>query len=168
MELAGLDPERIDALLLKFAGTGPRYTSYPTAPVWSGAYGAGDFGEDLARLEPAVPVSLYVHVPFCRSLCHFCACNRMITRVIQSILCHEAVEAPAFRARFGVSFVERFAAELARLEPFEADGLVARGVGGSLRVLSLGRLVLRNIAMVFDAYLPGQQAAATPLFSQTV
>ena len=80
MELAGIDPARIEAVLLKYAGAGPRYTSYPTAPVWSEAYGAAAFAEDLARLEPGARLSLYVHVPFCRSLCHFCACNRMITR----------------------------------------------------------------------------------------
>jgi oxygen-independent coproporphyrinogen-3 oxidase len=464
MELAGLDPERIEALLMKLAGAGPRYTSYPTAPVWSEAYGAGDFARDLAQLEPGAPVSLYVHVPFCRSLCHFCACNRMITRdtalperylaaverevealgaasgggrpvaqhhwgggtpthltapqirrlflgvnavfplapgaevsievdprvtreeqlealrecgfqrlslgvqdfdprvqqaihrvqsveetariseraralgfesvacdliyglpfqsqgsmartlaellalrpdrialyayahvtwvakqqrgferhdlpdprtrvrlqlaairtllaagyvqigmdhfvlptdelararrdgtlrrnfmgyttragldliglgpsaiselasayaqshreldawergvrehglatlrghrltpedqerrfVIHAILCQEAVDAQAFRERFGVPFAERFAAELARLGPLEADGLVERSSDGSLRLTPLGRLAPRNIAMLFDAYLPAQQAAAAPLFSQTV
>jgi oxygen-independent coproporphyrinogen-3 oxidase len=464
VELAGLDPERIEAVLLRYGGTGPRYTSYPTAPVWSASYDASCFAEDLAALAPGAPLSLYVHVPFCRSLCHFCACNRMITRdpelpeqyldalareveavraalpaalpveqlhwgggtpthlspaqirrlfgrlaaafpiaagaersieadprvtstaqlealrecrfdrlslgvqdfdprvqqaihrvqgpgetarlverarrlgftsvafdliyglpfqsvesvlrtlddvvaiapdrialygyahvtwiakqqrgferkdlpeprarlrilvaaigrllaagyvyigldhfakphdelaraqragtlrrnfmgyttrpgvdlvglgpsaiselhsayaqsqreleawqaalaahrlatlrghrltrddqerrwLIQALLCHEAVEAAAFRARFGASFAERFAAELTRLEPLEADGLVARSADGSVRATPLGRLVLRNVAMVFDAYLPGQQARAAPLFSQTV
>jgi oxygen-independent coproporphyrinogen-3 oxidase len=74
----GLDLERVEATLLRHAGAGPRYTSYPTAPAWSEAYGADDFSRDLARAEG--PLSVYVHVPFCRSLCHFCACNRMITR----------------------------------------------------------------------------------------
>ena len=464
MELAGLEPERIEAVLLRYGGSGPRYTSYPTAPAWSASYDARCFAEDLAGLTPGAAVSLYVHVPFCRSLCHFCACNRRITHdpalperyldaltreveavraalpdahpveqlhwgggtpthlsadqirrlsgmlaaafpiapsaelsieadprvtgeaqlealracgfrrlslgvqdfdarvqqaihreqgvpatarlvararrlgcvsvafdliyglpfpsvasvlrtldevvaiapdrialygyahvtwvakqqrgferqdlpaprlrlrilvaaiqrllaagyvyvgldhfakphdelaraqrtgtlrrnfmgyttrpgvdlvglgpsaiseldgayaqsereleawedalaarglatlrghrltrddqarrfVIQALLCHEAVEAAAFRARFGAAFAERFAAELARLEAFEADGLVLRAPDGSLRVSPLGRLVLRNVAMVFDAYLPGQRAAAPRLFSQTV
>jgi oxygen-independent coproporphyrinogen-3 oxidase len=88
--------------------------------------------------------------------------------VIQAILCHEAVEAPAFRARFGAPLAERFAAELARLQPLEADGLVACSADGSFRVTPLGRLAPRNIAMLFDDYLPSQQAAAAPLFSQTV
>jgi oxygen-independent coproporphyrinogen-3 oxidase len=80
MELAGLDPERIEAVLLRYGGAGPRYTSYPTAPVWSGSYDADCFAEDLSGLAAGAPLSVYVHVPFCRSLCHFCACNRMITR----------------------------------------------------------------------------------------
>lgn len=464
MELAGLDPERIEAVLLRYGGSGPRYTSYPTAPAWAASYDARSFREDLAGLAPRAPLSLYVHVPFCRSLCHFCACNRMITRdpalperyldalareveavraalpgalpveqlhwgggtpthlapaqlrrlfamlaaafpiapgaeisieadprvtseaqlealracgcdrlslgiqdfdprvqeaihrvqdvpatarlverarslgfasvafdliyglpfqsvasmlrtldevvaiapdrialyayahvtwvakqqrgferkdlpdprlrlrifvaairrllaagyvhvgldhfakphdelaraqragtlrrnfmgyttrpgvdlvglgpsaiselggayaqserelaaweealaaqglatlrghrlsrddrerrwVIQALLCHAGVEAAAFRKRFGAPFAERFAAELARLAPFEADGLVARAPDGSLSVSPLGRLVLRNVAMVFDAYLPAQRAAAAPLFSQTL
>jgi oxygen-independent coproporphyrinogen-3 oxidase len=75
-----LDPERAEAILLRYAGSGPRYTSYPTAPVWSDAYGAADFEADLASSASGAELSVYVHVPFCRSLCHFCACNRVITR----------------------------------------------------------------------------------------
>lgn len=78
--LLELDPARIEAVLLRHAGPGPRYTSYPTAPVWSEAYDADAFRRDLGRLAPAAELALYVHVPFCRSLCHFCACNRVITR----------------------------------------------------------------------------------------
>ena len=55
MELAGLDPERIEVLRTKFVGAGPRYTSYPTAPVWSEAYGVGDFREGLARVIYGLP-----------------------------------------------------------------------------------------------------------------
>ncbi len=60
----------------------PRYTSYPPAPAWGETYDANDFRRDLAELgeRPDQPLSLYVHVPFCASLCHFCACNRIITR----------------------------------------------------------------------------------------
>ncbi len=75
-----LDPEHAEAILMRYAGTGPRYTSYPTAPVWTEAYGAGSFEDDLAASSPGAELSVYVHVPFCTSLCHFCACNRVITR----------------------------------------------------------------------------------------
>jgi oxygen-independent coproporphyrinogen-3 oxidase len=78
--LLELDPARIEDMLERYGGAGPRYTSYPTAPAWSERYDAKCFAEDLAALRPGAPLSLYVHVPFCRSLCHFCACNRRITR----------------------------------------------------------------------------------------
>ena len=81
-DVFAVDLDRIEALLPRYAMEGPRYTSYPTAPVWGEGYGAEDFQQELAR-EDAAPndgLSVYVHVPFCRSLCHFCACNKVITR----------------------------------------------------------------------------------------
>jgi oxygen-independent coproporphyrinogen-3 oxidase len=77
-----IDLERAEAILPRYVEAGPRYTSYPTAPVWNESYDAQQFREDLGRLDAraADGLSLYVHVPFCRSLCHFCACNRVITR----------------------------------------------------------------------------------------
>lgn len=78
--LLDVDLPAAEDVLLRYAGAGPRYTSYPTAPVWSERYGPGAFREDLAALGPSQALSLYVHVPFCRALCHFCACNRVITR----------------------------------------------------------------------------------------
>jgi oxygen-independent coproporphyrinogen-3 oxidase len=74
------DPAAIDAIVLPLAGAGPRYTSYPPAPVFATSYGADALRQDLGRLGPDPELSLYVHVPFCRSLCHFCACNRLVTR----------------------------------------------------------------------------------------
>ena len=77
-----LDFARIAELLPRYAIEGPRYTSYPTAPVWKESYGPEQFLAELGRTDvaPADGLSLYVHVPFCRSLCHFCACNKIITR----------------------------------------------------------------------------------------
>jgi oxygen-independent coproporphyrinogen-3 oxidase len=75
-----LDPARAEETLLRYAGAGPRYTSYPTAPAWSESYGPEQLREDLGRLAGTRELALYAHVPFCRSLCHFCACNRVITR----------------------------------------------------------------------------------------
>jgi oxygen-independent coproporphyrinogen-3 oxidase len=63
---------------------GPRYTSYPTANVFTPAFGPDQFASALERLgatDPAErPLSVYVHLPFCRALCLFCACNTVITR----------------------------------------------------------------------------------------
>ncbi len=64
-------------LLAKYDRVGPRYTSYPTAPVWR-----DDFGEqglvqalDAANAKPDAPLGVYVHLPFCQKRCLFCACN---------------------------------------------------------------------------------------------
>ncbi|MBG9390198.1 oxygen-independent coproporphyrinogen III oxidase [Caenimonas aquaedulcis] len=72
-------------LLRRFDVPGPRYTSYPTADRFVEAFGAADHAQALAlrRAGPAAlaqPLSLYVHLPFCESLCYFCACNKIITR----------------------------------------------------------------------------------------
>jgi oxygen-independent coproporphyrinogen-3 oxidase len=88
--------------------------------------------------------------------------------VIQRLLCDAGVDAFAFRARFGASFAARFAPELARLAAYAEDGLLELAGDGSISVTPLGRLVLRTLAMAFDAYLPRQQREARPLFSQTI
>jgi oxygen-independent coproporphyrinogen-3 oxidase len=60
---------------------GPRYTSYPTAPVWTDSYGPSDFETAMQMAESRKsPVSLYMHLPFCESLCLFCACNVIIRK----------------------------------------------------------------------------------------
>ena len=70
-----------DAILEKYNQPGPRYTSYPTAPVWTDDFGPDDFEECCARAEAqGTPLSLYMHLPFCESLCLFCACNVSIQK----------------------------------------------------------------------------------------
>ncbi|HXC30894.1 MAG TPA: oxygen-independent coproporphyrinogen III oxidase [Verrucomicrobiae bacterium] len=70
-----------EAFLEKYNRPGPRYTSYPTAPVWQDNFGPDDLEEFYATANAAsTPVSLYMHLPFCESLCLFCACNVVITK----------------------------------------------------------------------------------------
>src|SRR5215469_1850465 len=67
--------------LARYNRPGPRYTSYPTAPVWNDAFGPTDLEAVHAAADRArTPVSLYMHLPFCESLCLFCACNVIIQR----------------------------------------------------------------------------------------
>ncbi len=74
-----------DDLLRKFDISGPRYTSYPTADRFVEAFTAEDYAQALAQRRSGVaakslPLSLYVHIPFCESLCYYCACNKIITK----------------------------------------------------------------------------------------
>ncbi len=73
------DLNRIHELIPKYDRPGPRYTSYPTAPVWTDEFGEAEFVDALGRAVNR-DLSLYVHIPFCERLCSFCACNRVITQ----------------------------------------------------------------------------------------
>ncbi|MFQ5982604.1 MAG: radical SAM protein, partial [Woeseiaceae bacterium] len=70
-----------EELIKRYGGRGPRYTSYPTALQFDDSFTARQY-EQAARLSNASgrPLSLYVHIPFCRSLCYYCACNKIVTR----------------------------------------------------------------------------------------
>ncbi|PJE29996.1 oxygen-independent coproporphyrinogen-3 oxidase [Pseudooceanicola antarcticus] len=63
----------------------PRYTSYPTAPVFSAEVGASAQAQALAALDPAEPVSVYLHIPFCERLCWFCACRTQGTKTLSPV-----------------------------------------------------------------------------------
>ncbi len=67
--------------LAKYNRPGPRYTSYPTAPVWRDDFGPSDLEQIFGDADAAAtPISLYMHLPYCESLCLFCACNVVITK----------------------------------------------------------------------------------------
>ncbi|MEI6029775.1 MAG: oxygen-independent coproporphyrinogen III oxidase [Synechococcaceae cyanobacterium ELA739] len=72
-------------LLLKYDRPVPRYTSYPTASAFSEAVGADDMARQLATPASA-PLSLYVHVPFCRHACWYCGCNRITTQLGSTVV----------------------------------------------------------------------------------
>ncbi len=70
-----------EEFLARYNRPGPRYTSYPTAPVWNDAFGPDDLEKVHREADAASsPVSLYMHIPFCESLCLFCACNVIIQK----------------------------------------------------------------------------------------
>ncbi len=76
-------PELTPEILQRFDVPGPRYTSYPTADRFVEAFGEGDFMLALEQRRVgglALPLSLYVHIPFCESLCFYCACNKIVTK----------------------------------------------------------------------------------------
>lgn len=67
-------------LLEKYSRPGPRYTSYPTAPYFHTGFGEADWRAELAASQdPARALSLYVHIPFCDTLCYYCGCNMVAT-----------------------------------------------------------------------------------------
>lgn len=72
-----------DQLLRRFDVPGPRYTSYPTADRFVEAFTEHDYTQALQQRSAgslALPLSVYVHIPFCESLCYYCACNKVITK----------------------------------------------------------------------------------------
>ncbi len=77
-------PAMIDLdLVQRFDKLGPRYTSYPTADRFVEAYDEQSFRQAMrTRLIGAVrqPLSLYVHLPFCNTICFYCGCNKVVTR----------------------------------------------------------------------------------------
>jgi len=74
----------IDPVLIrKYDTAGPRYTSYPTADRFVEAFGDADLRHWLAKRNVGgigLPLSLYVHLPFCDTVCYYCACNKVATR----------------------------------------------------------------------------------------
>jgi len=77
-------PPVAEDLLRRFDVAGPRYTSYPTADRFIEAFTDADYGLALEQRFGAssrvAPMSVYVHIPFCESLCYYCACNKVITK----------------------------------------------------------------------------------------
>ena len=70
------------SILKQFDRPGPRYTSYPTAPLFSAEYTAKRFEDDLIENnhDNSAPISLYIHIPFCDTLCYFCGCTTIVTQ----------------------------------------------------------------------------------------
>lgn len=70
-------------LVVRYDGKGPRYTSYPTADRFVSSFSAADHAHALQGMTQgnvARPLSLYFHIPFCSTVCYYCACNKVITK----------------------------------------------------------------------------------------
>jgi oxygen-independent coproporphyrinogen III oxidase len=75
-------PALTDEQIHRLDRAAPRYTSYPTVPAWRDDFGAADYVRALqiASQATAEPLSIYVHIPFCREMCTFCGCNALVSR----------------------------------------------------------------------------------------
>ncbi len=68
-------------IIRKYDKAGPRYTSYPTAPMFHAGIGARQYAETLERVADSdAPLSLYIHIPFCNTVCYYCGCNKIVTK----------------------------------------------------------------------------------------
>jgi oxygen-independent coproporphyrinogen-3 oxidase len=68
-------------LVVRYGGRGPRYTSYPTALQFNDNLTQADYEAKAKESNDSdVPLSLYIHIPFCHSLCYYCGCNKIVTR----------------------------------------------------------------------------------------
>ncbi len=129
--------DRLSALGLLDARV-PRYTSYPTAPVFTPATGAAFQESCFAALDPDVPVSVYVHIPFCERLCWFCACRTQGTRT----------HAPVAR------YVDTLLQELALVRDRAPDGLKLSRLhfGGGTPTILTPDLIHRLTGAIRDTF----------------
>ncbi|MFV2090692.1 MAG: oxygen-independent coproporphyrinogen III oxidase, partial [Pseudomonadales bacterium] len=93
-------------LIRAYDVNGPRYTSYPTANLFTESVNHKQFTTALEALPSDAPLSLYVHVPFCATICYYCACNKIITN----------------NRQHAVNYLERLFHEVALLEPYLPSG----------------------------------------------
>ncbi|MCU0827186.1 MAG: oxygen-independent coproporphyrinogen III oxidase [Tabrizicola sp.] len=115
----------------------PRYTSYPTAPQFNSAVGAGDFERWIAEIPDGSQISLYLHVPFCRRLCWFCACRT------QGTASNEPV----------IAYVDTLKAELALLQQILPRGVSLSRLhwGGGTPTLMSADLISSLAEAIFNA-----------------
>lgn len=104
----------------------PRYTSYPTVPHFDATVTAETYRGWLGALDPARPVSLYLHVPFCRQLCWYCGCNmKLVSRYepvasyVEVLLAEIALVADAVPGRLTVSHLHWGGGTPTALEPID-------------------------------------------------
>ncbi|HCY55352.1 MAG TPA: coproporphyrinogen III oxidase, partial [Oceanicaulis sp.] len=135
--------------LLRFAETRtPRYTSYPTVPHFHTGVGPADQARWLSALDPAEPVSLYIHIPYCRQLCWYCGCNTRATTqdgpiiaYLERLLAELALVADALPGRMRLSHFAMGGGTPAILSPQQIDRLM-EAVRASFDVLPGAELAI--------------------------
>ncbi len=118
----------------KYAGINvPRYTSYPTAPHFSTQFPAASYRDWLTRLDPNEPISLYLHVPYCKQMCWYCGCNMKLAAryapvgtYVRHLLEEIDLIADALPARMPVSHLHFGGGTPTVLEPEDLATLMAR------------------------------------------
>lgn len=110
----------------------PRYTSYPTAPHFSPAVSVGDYRRWLRAVPADAPLSLYLHVPFCRSMCWYCACHTTVTarptpvsRYVSALEREIALVAETLPARMRVRHLHFGGGSPTLMSPAELSALLA-------------------------------------------
>jgi oxygen-independent coproporphyrinogen-3 oxidase len=114
----------------------PRYTSYPTAPHFAPGVGPETFTNWIEAVPATASISLYIHVPFCRRLCWFCACRTQGT----------SSDAPV------IAYAEMLRAEIELLRRHLAPGVTLSRLhwGGGTPTLLMPDLMRRLADQVFD------------------
>jgi len=141
-----IDAHTLSELLTKYNGHAPRYTSYPTALHFNEDFDSSCYNEQVLLSNQQIvprPLSLYVHIPFCASLCYYCGCNKVVTRNTER----------------AAKYIELLGQEIAQRAPlFESDRLVQQihFGGGTPTFLSPSQLkeILELIAQSFHLGLP--------------
>jgi oxygen-independent coproporphyrinogen III oxidase len=135
----------------KYAGsTVPRYTSYPTAPHFSTHFPPATYQEWLGRLDPNEPISLYLHVPFCKQQCWYCGCNMKlaaryspVATYVQNLLQEIDLIAAALPARMPVSHLHFGGGTPTVLEPEDLAAVMAR-VGMRFHLLPNAEIAIES------------------------
>lgn len=122
----------VDELIARYDVNAPRYTSYPTAAQFTPAVGPDDRARWLSSLPDGLPVSLYLHIPFCKRLCWYCGCNTramnrpaLISSYVDLLLVEAERVAAAAGRRLPVSFLHLGGGTPNMLSPDDLERLMA-------------------------------------------
>lgn len=156
--------------LAEQSSRGPRYTSYPPATEF-GPIATPRVVRELATIQcEGLPASLWeeaiaaARLPVHRGTV-LDADDRIRRTLIDRLMCDGEVDLSSLQQRFGIEPKRYFAGEL---EALKAHGELATLEGTTIRTTPLGKLLVRNVCMLFDRYLPQRDAAAGARFSSTI